>query len=231
MQYFESAACWRPVRACRGSSRPNRRARPPSVCEVADHGIVRVHDDRRLGRETRDRRAPALGHELELAVAVELVAEEVAEQQRARPHALECLRKRALVHLEQPELGAPRLDECRGQAGEEVRSRSIPGERVLLSRGSRPPSPWSWSSRSSPRRARRPAEAELPARPRRRDRASTGASPAAWCHRLVLRRARACRRAAPQRSRGRVEGSWAASVATGRRGEVLWETCRLSRTL
>ena len=50
--------------------------------------------------------APAGGDELELAVAVELVAEEVAEEERPRPDAARDLRQRRLVDLEEPELGA-----------------------------------------------------------------------------------------------------------------------------
>ena len=86
MQYFESAACWSAGRACRGSSSPKTiaLARPrassptcgssPFTTTVASPGSAR-------------RPPPALGDELELAVAVELVAEEVAEADRARPHA------------------------------------------------------------------------------------------------------------------------------------------------
>ena len=51
--------------------------------ELADLRIVAVDDECRSVRECRDRGAPALGDELELAVAVELVAEEVAERHDA----------------------------------------------------------------------------------------------------------------------------------------------------
>ena len=58
----------------------------------------------------RDRGAPALGDQLELAVAVELVAEQVAEHDRARADAPRDLGQRGLVDLEQAELArrAPR---------------------------------------------------------------------------------------------------------------------------
>ena len=60
-----------------------QRARPVAP-EVADLRVVAVDDELR-GRQRRHGRAPAGGNELELAVAVELVAEEVAE--RAAPSA------------------------------------------------------------------------------------------------------------------------------------------------
>ena len=75
------------------------------MSEVADLGIVAVDDE--LDRRKRGNGVPpAGGDELELAVAVELVAEEVAEEERPRPDAAGDLRQRRLVDLEQPELGA-----------------------------------------------------------------------------------------------------------------------------
>ena len=50
-----------------------------TVRQIRDDGIVRVHHDRRVGRQVGDGSAPPLRDELELAVAIELVAEEVAE--------------------------------------------------------------------------------------------------------------------------------------------------------
>ncbi len=47
--------------------------------ELAEQGIVGVDDEQRIGMP-RDRLAPAERHELELAVAVELVTEEVSER-------------------------------------------------------------------------------------------------------------------------------------------------------
>ena len=61
------------------------------------------------------RRQP-LGDVLELAVAVELVAEEVAEQERARPDPSSDLRQRALVDLEQAELRVAGGEQRRGDA-------------------------------------------------------------------------------------------------------------------
>ena len=56
------------------------------------------------GRERPDGLPPPLCEELELAVAVELVAKEVAEAERARPDPPRDLRERGLVDLEEPEL-------------------------------------------------------------------------------------------------------------------------------
>ena len=84
---------------------PNAIAPGAAAREVADLRIVAVDDEHRVVRQRRGRRPPALGDVLELAVAVELVAEEVAEQDRARPDAAGDLRQRALVDLEQPQLG------------------------------------------------------------------------------------------------------------------------------
>jgi hypothetical protein len=50
----------------------------PLASEIADLGIVGVRDHPRGGIEVADRPAPPVGYVLELAVAVELIAEEVA---------------------------------------------------------------------------------------------------------------------------------------------------------
>ena len=92
--------------------------------ERADLRVVAVHDELRVG-EGGDRLAPAGGDELELAVAVELVAEEVAEEQRLRPDPAGHLGQRALVDLEQPELGVARVQERGGDAGDEVGARVV----------------------------------------------------------------------------------------------------------
>ena len=133
---------------------PQRALTP--VGEVADHRIVGVHDERRRLRELCDRGAPALGHELELAVAVELVAEEVPERDGARARPRERLRE---ARPRRPRTGrarhrvrrrAPRR--CR-TGGSRPRGSTRAGARR---RGSRRPSPSSSSCRSWPRRARRP---------------------------------------------------------------------------
>ena len=48
--------------------------------EIGDDRIVGIHDERRVARKLPHRVAPALGNELELAVAIELVAEEIREE-------------------------------------------------------------------------------------------------------------------------------------------------------
>ena len=77
----------------------------PSPRDVRDERVVAVRHDPGVVGERLDALAPALGDQLELAVAVQLVAEEVAEQHRLRPDAPRDVRKRALVHLEEAQLG------------------------------------------------------------------------------------------------------------------------------
>ena len=161
-----------------------------AVREIADLWVVPVDDQNGVGRERRRCRAPALGDVLELAVAVELVTEEVAEQDRPRPDAADDLRQGALVDLEQPQLGV-----AAGRAASRRRRRrgsrpSCSRRGVSGSRGSRRPSPSSSSCRSWPTRPRRPAAAGPPARRSRRDRASRAASRAGWCRRRRPRPAR-----------------------------------------
>ena len=95
----------RPRTAHRGSSMPNvtlrrarRRDRPQRVVCVGDQ------PRRRCGSPPISV-APALGDDLELAVAIELVAKQVPERRpRAAADASHELRQRSLVDLEQPEL-------------------------------------------------------------------------------------------------------------------------------
>ena len=80
----------------------------PVAPEVGDERVVGVQDEAGRGRQAGDDRRPAVGDDLELAVAVELVAEQVAEQHRAR---LELGRDRSepeLVDLEQAHVAAAR---------------------------------------------------------------------------------------------------------------------------
>ena len=91
-------------------------------CEVSHERIVRVDDQARLGRETEHRLTPARPNELELAVAVELVAEEIAQADRARTHSREHFRKGCLVRLEQPELRTVRVQQRRRHPGDEIRA-------------------------------------------------------------------------------------------------------------
>jgi hypothetical protein len=80
---------------------------------------------------------PALRDDLELAVAVELVAEEVGEQQRARAQLAHHGTEPELVHLEEPERPrelAPAAPggarERRGDAAGHVRARPVVHERL-----------------------------------------------------------------------------------------------------
>ena len=118
MQYLESDACWSDGRATDGIVE----AVDDAVAERPDLRVVAVQDEHRLGRKLVDGHAPALGDQLELAVAVELVAEEVPEADGTRAHAPEHLRESGLVHLEEAELGVPGREEGGGHPGDEVRA-------------------------------------------------------------------------------------------------------------
>ena len=100
----------------------------PPAREVADLRVVAVDDEHCLGGQLRRSGAPALGDVLELAVAVELVAGEVSEQHCAGADAADDLRQRALVDLQQPELGVPLCEQGGRDARDEVRARPVPGE-------------------------------------------------------------------------------------------------------
>jgi hypothetical protein len=113
-----------------------RRPRAPRVVEpehpragmgmgqIADLRVVAVHDE--LGvRQLRHCSAPVGGEDLELAVAVELVAEEVPEQQRLRPDTPRHLGQCALVDFEEAELGPAGPEEGGGDAGHKVRARVV----------------------------------------------------------------------------------------------------------
>ena len=172
---------------------PERDRAGASAREVADLRVVAVDDQRRVLRQLAPLRTPPLGDVLQLAVAVQLVAEEVAEQNGPRPHAPDDLGQRPFVHLEQPQLRIALREQRRGDAGDEIRAGAVPRERIRA-RGSRPPSRSSSSSRSSPRRPRRLAEGASRARRSRRDRASRAACRAASCRRPCPRGATACPR-------------------------------------
>ncbi len=105
---------------------------PTAVREGGDHRVVGVDHERRRVREVRDGSAPALGDDLELAVAIELVAKEVAERNDPGPHACQRLGECSLVDLEEAELRMAARDEGRCDPRQEVRSRAVPGELVAL---------------------------------------------------------------------------------------------------
>ncbi len=102
--------------------------RVPAAGELAEQRVVGVHDEQRRPGGSATDRTPARGDVLELAVAVELVAEEVAERDHARPHAARDLGQRRLVDLEEAELGVRGGEEGGGDPGEEVRAGAVPGE-------------------------------------------------------------------------------------------------------
>jgi hypothetical protein len=82
-----------------------------AVREIRHDRVVGVDDERGVVGEYRDRSAPALGDDLELAVPVELVAEQVSERDHPRTETLHRLGESTLVDLEQSELGVARGDE------------------------------------------------------------------------------------------------------------------------
>ena len=102
----------------------------PPVREIGDERIVGVHDEGRGGRERRHGGPPPFRDVLELAVAVELVAKEVAERDDPRTHPLDHLRQGELVDLEQAEIGVGRREEGGGDARGEIGSGVVPGKPV-----------------------------------------------------------------------------------------------------
>src|SRR5437762_13937442 len=95
------------------------RGRIAIASKVADLRIVAVDDESRIGRKLVYRGPPAPGDELELAVAVELVAEEVSEAQGPRSQPPCDFGQGRLVHLEQPQPGVPRRQQARGDPRDE----------------------------------------------------------------------------------------------------------------
>src|SRR5204862_469532 len=71
--------------------------------ELAEERVVDVGHEHRVAPRP-ERIPPAPGDELELAVAMELVAEEIAEKHSAWMHPPHDFRQRALVYLEEAEL-------------------------------------------------------------------------------------------------------------------------------
>ena len=105
------------------------------AAEVGDQRVVGVEDERAAAAAGAHHGRPAVGDGLQLAVAVELVAEQVAEQQRARGELLDDRPEPELVHLEQPDVaghGAPAAArghrERGGHAAGHVRPRAVVDE-------------------------------------------------------------------------------------------------------
>src|SRR5439155_12331471 len=77
------------------------------VRELADLRVVAVQRQHGVAGQRAYGGAPTRGDVLELAVAVELVAEEVSQADGPGPQPLRHLRESRLVDLEQAELRAP----------------------------------------------------------------------------------------------------------------------------
>ena len=98
--------------------------------EVGDERVVGVEHELR-GRRRGDGRRPAVGDRLQLAVAVELVAEEVGQQQRARRELGHDAVQPELVDLEEPGVAvdpvgaARRAEQHAGQAAGHVRPGAV----------------------------------------------------------------------------------------------------------
>ena len=90
--------------------------------EVGDQGVVRVGGQLRARRQGGHRRGPAVGDRLQLAVAVELIAEQVAQHDGPRAQLGQHPIKPELVELEQPELAVDRAAAARRPAAGSRRS-------------------------------------------------------------------------------------------------------------
>ena len=197
-----------------------------SLRERGDERVVGVRDERRPSAEAGDGAPPALGDVLELAVAVELVAEQVAEAHDpwARPPHPRAARTRPL------RAGPGRRRAQRGGVEATPDARFAPEwfqASRCVGRGWSSPSPSSSSSRSSPRRARRPGRDARRARRARPGRASRRAS------RAVSSRRHDRRRAEPPDEPGgrRLEGEPGTHGAEPRRSLSLYHTCKASKML
>ena len=92
--------------------------------EVGDGRVVGVEDQR--GGGARRHRRPAVGDRVELAVAVELVAEQIGQQQRARLQLVDDLAEPELVDLEEPCIAVARaIHERGGDATGHVRASTV----------------------------------------------------------------------------------------------------------
>ena len=116
-----------------GHARVVETERDAARVRLANHRelrVVGVVDKPSVRGQSGHRLPPALGDELEFAVPVELVAEEVAEANRSRPQAPQELRQGALVHLEQPEIGIPGAQQRGRYSRDEIRAGTVVREPV-----------------------------------------------------------------------------------------------------
>src|SRR5436190_6042562 len=97
----------------------------PLAGELADLWIVPVHDKPRDRSELPHGAAPPFGDELELSVAIELVAEEVSQAQHPWLHTAHNLWQSSLVDLEEAQLGPSGGEQGGGDARDEIRTRSV----------------------------------------------------------------------------------------------------------
>ncbi len=92
--------------------------------EVGDQGVVGVEDEAHRALALGDDARPLVGELLELAVSIELIAEEVPEQQQGGGELVDHLRQPCLVDLEQA-LGAALLEQRCGDSPGHVRAGPI----------------------------------------------------------------------------------------------------------
>ena len=172
--------------------------------------------------ELANHRPPPLGDDLELAVAVELVAEQVPERDaRGRTRRAD-LRERRLVDLEQPELGArarPRARRRRRRSGSRPAALCASRTRGRQDRGGHRARVvvFPFVADTS---ARAVSEAAPRARRPRPDRPPRAASPARSCRRRAPRQPRE-----PRRRRGQAPTSSARRI-----GASLVDAARAQRT-
>ena len=126
-QIRASEACGTSLTPDRGIAHPEVEGRvwsdPP---ERRHERIVGVQHEGGVGRQPLDRLRPEVGHEVDFAVAVKLIAEDVGEQNSARPNFLEGGGNGRLIDLEQANIGvrpaveAALGDDRRDEAGHKV---------------------------------------------------------------------------------------------------------------
>src|SRR5262245_21147540 len=109
-----------------------RDATRPNV--IADRGkgrVIDVDDHRGSRRQSQQGRPPAGGNRVELAVAVELIAEEIVEEYEGWFEPARDLRQRRLIALDDADLGLWTPHETglpskrAGDASHEIRARAI----------------------------------------------------------------------------------------------------------
>ena len=105
-----------------------------SAAEIRHQGVVGVEHQARPPVQLCHHLGPAVGQQLELAVAVELVAEEVGEQEQPRPQLARHLGQPGLVHLEQAQLAglAARVEQSRGHTPGHVGAGPVVHQRAAL---------------------------------------------------------------------------------------------------